>query len=222
MVGGGLVKPGFWLGVFLAVPGLLAQSGANVLVVVNRRDAESRAIGNYYRPRRSVPVKNVCYLDTTSEEEIQWGTYVREVEEPIARCLADGGLELGRELVAEAWRGGAELAAGRRLDGGAQPQRVGDDDCAAPPLDQPAALHGVNFARDGFAARVDAGGEFGLVRRRDDDCPPRVVAVGTRKTKEFGVNTGANVERAQFADPAGHGSQPRDQRVYNGFAERTM
>jgi len=93
MVASGLVKPGFWLWVFVAVPGLFAQSGENVLVVVNRRDAGSREIGDYYRPRRSVPVKNLCYLDTTSDEEIPWGTYVREVERPIARCLADGGLE---------------------------------------------------------------------------------------------------------------------------------
>jgi uncharacterized protein (TIGR03790 family) len=80
-----------WL--LLAVSGLLAQSGANVLLVVNRRDAESVAIGDYYRPRRSVPVKNVCYLDTTSAEEISWDTYLHQVEQPVARCLQQGGLQ---------------------------------------------------------------------------------------------------------------------------------
>jgi uncharacterized protein (TIGR03790 family) len=79
--------------VFFAVSGLWAQSGENVLLVVNRRDAGSREIGNYYRPRRSVPATNVCSLDTTSDEEIEWGTYVREVEQPIARCLEQGGLK---------------------------------------------------------------------------------------------------------------------------------
>ena len=63
---------------------LRAQSGDNVLLVVNKNDSVSRQIGDYYRPRRSVPLKNVCYLSTTTDEEIEWRTYSELVEAPIA------------------------------------------------------------------------------------------------------------------------------------------
>ena len=75
------------------VPGLRAQTGDNVLLVVNRNDAVSRAIGNYYRPRRSIPVGNVCYLATTSDEQIEWQTYVDEIERPVGDCLRKAGLQ---------------------------------------------------------------------------------------------------------------------------------
>jgi len=60
---------------FLAIP-LFAQTGENVLLVVNSNSAVSRQIGDYYRPRRSVPVGNICYLKTTTNEEIDWPTYL--------------------------------------------------------------------------------------------------------------------------------------------------
>src|SRR5262249_50971761 len=70
-----------------------AQTGANVLLVVNRSDAVSMQIGEYYRPRRSIPAANVCYLATTSQEEIDWKTYETEIERPVASCLNRGGLQ---------------------------------------------------------------------------------------------------------------------------------
>ncbi len=76
----------------LAASGLRAQTGENVLLVVNRKDDVSRQIGEYYRPRRSVPVQNVCYLDTISEEEIPWEIYEQQIEKPIGDCLQKGGL----------------------------------------------------------------------------------------------------------------------------------
>ena len=76
-----------------ALPSVLAaQSGENVLLVVNRNDAASREIADYYRPRRSVPEKNVCVIATTSAEEIQWATYQQEIEKPVGECLKKGGL----------------------------------------------------------------------------------------------------------------------------------
>jgi uncharacterized protein (TIGR03790 family) len=69
-----------------------AQSGENVLLVINKNDAVSRQIGDYYRPRRSVPVKNVCYLNSTNDEEINWKTYEEQVERPVGECLTKGGL----------------------------------------------------------------------------------------------------------------------------------
>jgi uncharacterized protein (TIGR03790 family) len=71
---------------------LAAQTGAQVLLVVNQNSQASREIGDYYRPRRSVPVANVCALHTTVDEEISWDVYEREIEHPIAACLKKGGL----------------------------------------------------------------------------------------------------------------------------------
>ena len=71
---------------------LHAQTGENVLLVVNRNDAVSRQIADYYRPRRSVPVKNVCTIQTTSDEEIAWRIFEAEIERPVADCLKRTGL----------------------------------------------------------------------------------------------------------------------------------
>jgi uncharacterized protein (TIGR03790 family) len=70
-----------------------AQTGSQVLLVVNRKDAASREVGDYYRPRRSIPVDNVCWVETTSEEEISWDVFEQEIEKPIAKCLERGGLK---------------------------------------------------------------------------------------------------------------------------------
>jgi uncharacterized protein (TIGR03790 family) len=64
-----------------------AQSGTNVLLVVNGRDAMSREIGAYYRARRSVPPRNVCTIQTAAGEEISWAVYESEIERPVAACL---------------------------------------------------------------------------------------------------------------------------------------
>jgi uncharacterized protein (TIGR03790 family) len=76
----------------IAAGTLFAQSGENVLLVVNNNDPVSRQIADYYRPRRSVPPANVCYLSATTDEEINWKTYEDQVERPIGECLTKGGL----------------------------------------------------------------------------------------------------------------------------------
>jgi uncharacterized protein (TIGR03790 family) len=78
--------------VLLAAPLLRAQTGENVLLVVNRKDELSRQIADYYRPRRSVPAGNVCYLDATTAEEIDWRTYQAQIERPVGDCLTKAGL----------------------------------------------------------------------------------------------------------------------------------
>jgi len=75
-----------------ALTALSAQTGENILLVTNRNDPLSRQIADYYRPRRSVPVKNVCAIATTAEEEIQWNVYEDQIEQPIAECLKKNGL----------------------------------------------------------------------------------------------------------------------------------
>ena len=84
---------GLQAGYFAGCVSLGAQSGENVLLVVNRADKLSRRIADYYIPKRGIPLKNVCKLDILSEdEEISWDTYVEEVEQPIARCLSKARL----------------------------------------------------------------------------------------------------------------------------------
>jgi uncharacterized protein (TIGR03790 family) len=76
----------------LSAGALFAQSGENVLLVVNKNHPVSLQIGDYYRPRRSIPLTNVCYLSATTDEEINWKTYEEQIERPISQCLAKAGL----------------------------------------------------------------------------------------------------------------------------------
>src|SRR5215831_1506481 len=69
-----------------------AQTGASVLIVVNRNDPVSAQVAEYYRPRRGVPAGNICYLSTASQEEIAFDVYEREIQRPIADCLSHGDL----------------------------------------------------------------------------------------------------------------------------------
>lgn len=72
---------------------LRAQESDTVLLVLNRASTLSRRIADDYIAKRGIPLKNVCKLDILSEkEEIDWDTYVEQVERPIARCLAKAGL----------------------------------------------------------------------------------------------------------------------------------
>jgi len=83
----------FLLLLLALVPFVHAQSGQSVLLVVNRNDAVSRQIADYYRPRRSIPVQNVCYLTTTPDEEIPWNVYQTQIEQPVGNCLKQQGLQ---------------------------------------------------------------------------------------------------------------------------------
>ena len=76
----------------LAAPAAPLQPGDKVLLVVNRREPLSSKVADYYRAKRAVPARNVCYLDTTSDEEIVWRIYEKEIEQPIADCLRRAGL----------------------------------------------------------------------------------------------------------------------------------
>src|SRR6185312_7191706 len=75
-----------------ALPPLYAQTGAQVLLVGNSKDAVSRQIVEYYRSRRSVPAANICWLSTSSNEEIEWVLYQHDIEGPVGDCLKKGNL----------------------------------------------------------------------------------------------------------------------------------
>lgn len=77
----------------LAAPLLTAQTGANVLLAVNRKSPLSGQVANYYAQRRAVPTANVCSLNTTTDEEIDWNTYQDQIERPIGACLTTAGLQ---------------------------------------------------------------------------------------------------------------------------------
>ena len=72
---------------------VLAQTADNVLVVVNQADSLSRRIGDYYVHRRAVPLANVCRIRVEAMEDLaSFEVYQRQVERPVARCLAAAGL----------------------------------------------------------------------------------------------------------------------------------
>ncbi len=70
----------------------IAQTAANVLVVVNGDSALSRSIGEYYARHRGVPIQNVCRIQAPDKEEISRADYDRAVAAPIADCLRANGL----------------------------------------------------------------------------------------------------------------------------------
>jgi uncharacterized protein (TIGR03790 family) len=72
---------------------LTAQTGEQVLLVGNSKDAVSRQIVDYYRAQRSIPASNVCWLSTTSSEEVEWYIYQHEIEGPVGDCLKKKGLQ---------------------------------------------------------------------------------------------------------------------------------
>jgi uncharacterized protein (TIGR03790 family) len=75
-----------------AAAALTAQTPAEVLVVVNRRSATSRQIGQYYIDKRGIPIANLCTIDTAPDETIDRGVYNREIETPISIFLAKRSL----------------------------------------------------------------------------------------------------------------------------------
>ena len=74
------------LGLAAAAPEV--PSPGCVLVVVNRRSVDSVRIGETYLRARAIPARNLCRLDTTTDEEISRDVYIHEVEQPIAACLS--------------------------------------------------------------------------------------------------------------------------------------
>jgi uncharacterized protein (TIGR03790 family) len=69
-----------------------AQTPSQVLVVVNRRSATSREIGDYYVRKRDIPVANLCVIDTAPDETITRPVYDKEIETPVGAFLTKQGL----------------------------------------------------------------------------------------------------------------------------------
>lgn len=65
-----------------------AQTGANVLVVINGSSATSDTIGHQYAAKRDVPRENVCALQLPVAESVSRAEYGEQIEEPIWKCIA--------------------------------------------------------------------------------------------------------------------------------------
>lgn len=73
---------------FALLPACAAPPPASrVLIVVNDNSSLSRAIGEYYARRRSVPMNNVCRIHAPDEETVPRATYNRVIADPIEACL---------------------------------------------------------------------------------------------------------------------------------------
>jgi len=70
-----------------------AQGPQNVLLVVNRNSADSRAVGDYYRLKRSIPESNVCTLSVQASENVDKATFDKAIRGPIIECISHGGLQ---------------------------------------------------------------------------------------------------------------------------------
>jgi uncharacterized protein (TIGR03790 family) len=77
----------------LAAFAALAQTPGEVLVVVNRRSATSRQIGEYYIHKRGIPLANLCVIDTAPDETIERPVYNKEIETPVGQFLKKQGLQ---------------------------------------------------------------------------------------------------------------------------------
>lgn len=85
--------PRFWKLALLCLGTILyGQTAQNVLIVVNDNSPLSRTVGEYYARRREVPMRNICRIHATLEQDIPRAHYDSEVAAPIARCLKTGGL----------------------------------------------------------------------------------------------------------------------------------
>ena len=85
--------PGFVFLLLLAGTPVLAQTGANVLVVVNDASADSGRIGEAYAAARSVPTDHVVHIDAPTAESIDRREFQRTIENPIGSWISRHGLQ---------------------------------------------------------------------------------------------------------------------------------
>ena len=64
-----------------------AQSGENVLLIVNSTSPASQQIGDRYTRARAIPGDNILRLAMDASEEVSRQTYERQIERPIAAWL---------------------------------------------------------------------------------------------------------------------------------------
>ena len=78
----------FALALALAAASLsAADTGENVLLIVNRNSSISQQIGEYYQRRRQIPKDNVCEIRAPDEETVSREVYREQIERGVWDCL---------------------------------------------------------------------------------------------------------------------------------------
>ena len=77
---------------FFSLVSLQAQTGANILLIVNRSSPDSKSIGEYYAKRRAVPTRNHCFLEVSPDETISRVVFDAKIAGPVRDCLQIRGL----------------------------------------------------------------------------------------------------------------------------------
>lgn len=80
-----LIVIAFWL---TTAATARAQTGANVLVVINSSSAASETIGRHYAARRAVPAHNVCAVPLPLAESVSREVYDTQIDQPVWQCIA--------------------------------------------------------------------------------------------------------------------------------------
>ena len=65
-----------------------AQTGANVLVVINTTSTGSETIGREYAARRAVPQDNLCRIPMPKDKTVSRPVYNAAIERPIWKCIS--------------------------------------------------------------------------------------------------------------------------------------
>ena len=84
-----------WANIGIAAVSLLAfgtcaeaQTGANVLVVVNLGNTVSETVGQHYAAQRGVPHDNMCAIHVPAGDAVNRAVYNAEIEQPIWKCIS--------------------------------------------------------------------------------------------------------------------------------------
>jgi uncharacterized protein (TIGR03790 family) len=64
-----------------------AQTGSNVLVVVNDAVPAGTVIARRYADRRAVPSGNICHVSTTAQETVGRVDYTAQIEQAVWQCI---------------------------------------------------------------------------------------------------------------------------------------
>jgi uncharacterized protein (TIGR03790 family) len=70
-----------------------AQTGANVLVVINEASPASVEIGEYYIAKRNIPADNVVRIRTAVRDDMDRGSFEFDIERPTSELLTRRGMQ---------------------------------------------------------------------------------------------------------------------------------
>ena len=70
-----------------------AQTGENVVVVINDASPASQKVGEYYARKRSLPSSHVIRVRTSTDETVERAVYAATIEQPIGAALTRASLQ---------------------------------------------------------------------------------------------------------------------------------